>query len=271
MGVLKPGSVQDLLDMVSSFNGKKLGIRGSSSKSVLSGPMGDGSDVLDMSEVRGLVSFEPDDQTVTVLCGTQVADLQEELAKRSQCLPLPRTGHALVDGFPGTVGGLLAMNLPHGLEAVYGSPRDWLLHLEILAFGGLAASGAKVVKSVAGYDVHKAVAGSRGHFGPFVTATFRTWPLKRLAEHRSNVLREWSGGPVWIARTLASEFQGYLEQTQGVLAYDKASCTLWADMEPKRPDEGWIMGPGGAVWPDTSGDPLVTSMKSVFDPSGMWL
>lgn len=245
-------------------------VRGSGSKSsLLSDPSGpyydlrpDHAEILDVS---------PADQTVTVGCGCLIDDLQVELQARGQSLPLPSSDWGpLLRGLPGTVGGLIAMNLPHAYAATCGGVKDWLLHAEVLFRGQRASSGAKVVKSVAGFDVHKLFVGSRGTLGPVLQATLRTWPLRALPPVGAVQVKEWDGGPFWAVRTLRSDFEAYLSNVAPVLAYDLASCTLWADSEPPRPREGWVLGPSGQTWPGSGEPRLMARLKAVFDPEGEW-
>jgi len=60
----------------------------------------------------------------------------------------------------------------------YGTPRDLLIGVTVVrADGTVARSGGKVVKNVAGYDLGKLFAGSRGTLGLITTATFRLHPV----------------------------------------------------------------------------------------------
>ncbi|MBS1713521.1 MAG: FAD-binding oxidoreductase [Armatimonadetes bacterium] len=218
-----------------------------------------------------IVDVSPEDQTVTVGTGTRIDDLQHELARYGQTLPIPTDDWgALLRGVPGTVGGLIGANLPHALAAQCGGVKDWLLHAEVWFKGGPASSGAKVVKSVAGYDVHKLYVGSWGSLGPVLEATLRTWPIRALPKVEAVRHSEWGGGPFWAVRTLRSMFSTYEMGVGSILASDPASCTLWVDSEPPRPGEGWVLGPAGHRWPEPSAPRLTSRLKAVFDPEGEW-
>lgn len=267
----RPQSIQELESVLADPTLNRLRVRGTGTKQVFIAGTPAPSGVLDMSGIAGIVQHDVDDQIVTVRCGTPVQELQEALAHRNQQLPLPQTGCSLIDGVPGTVGGMIAMLLPHGLDSMYGSPREWLLHAEVGFGGEIAKSGAKVVKSVAGYDVHKLYAGSRGWLGPIVTVTLRTWTRGRLAETGAESRRAWNGQDLWICRTTPSLFAAALEKAQSVLAIDRASCTLWADMEPEKPQEGWVMGPRGQILRDHPTDHAEARLRRAFDPEGRWV
>ncbi len=64
------------------------------------------------------------------------------------------------------------------LRLRYGTGRDLLIGITVVrADGTIARSGGKVVKNVAGYDLGKLFAGSRGTLGLITQATFRLHPL----------------------------------------------------------------------------------------------
>ncbi|HVB44303.1 MAG TPA: FAD-binding oxidoreductase [Streptosporangiaceae bacterium] len=78
----------------------------------------------------------------------------------------------------GTVGGVLATGVAGPLRLRYGSGRDLLIGITVVrADGTIARSGGKVVKNVAGYDLGKLFAGSRGTLGLITEATFRLHPV----------------------------------------------------------------------------------------------
>lgn len=219
-----------------------------------------------------VIDVQAPDQIVTVSANVSVAELQSALAHHGLCLPLPDPQEygLLLSGIPGTVGGLIAANLPHGLSAQCGGPRQWVLQLEVLFKGEPAQSGAKVVKSVAGYDVHKAYVGSWGGLGPILSATLRARSQGSLPTVQSRAHGTWDGQDVWIGRTLPSYFDDWRERAQNVLAEDRPSCTLWAGSELEPPTEGWLMGPRGFRWSSHDSGDLPRRMKSVFDPQDDW-
>ena len=78
----------------------------------------------------------------------------------------------------GTIGGVLATGAARPLRLRYGTPRDLLIGITVVrADGAVAKSGGKVVKNVAGYDIGKLFAGSRGTLGLITQATFRLHPV----------------------------------------------------------------------------------------------
>jgi len=223
---------------------------------------------LTVSGIAGIIQHDVADQVVEVWAGTKVSDLQSELALHGQCLPLP-----LDDALPtalscadGTVGGLLAMNMPHALSAQSGGPREWTLGMTVVRPDGtLAKCGSKVVKSVAGYDVHKLFVGSRGELGVIAKAALRTFPLKAMPRHEARVHGR-ATAPLYVSRSLRTGFEEALSSAPGLVADDPRSCTVWQTSEPPQPLNGWCVGPGGyrSRSPQPAG--LEAKAKAVFDP-----
>ncbi len=103
-----------------------------------------------------LLRLDPDDLTCSVEPGLRLADLATALREHRLCLPCPPAGAT-------TVGGLFAAgrSLPEAPGAL--GARHLLLGLSgVLGEGLRFKSGARVVKSVAGFDLQKVFVGSRG-------------------------------------------------------------------------------------------------------------
>ena len=127
---------------------------------------------LDMTGLNRIVDYEPNDFTITVEAGMQLADLQRHLAVNGQYLPLdhPRFERA-------TVGGLSAVGRGGLRRNSYGGPRDWLIGMRMVKADGTAIKGGgRVVKNVSGYDLPKLFSGSLGTLGAIVELTFKLRP-----------------------------------------------------------------------------------------------
>ena len=99
------------------------------------------------------------DMTCTVEAGCTWASLQSALAQHGQCVALDPLWPARA-----TVGGIVATNDSGVLRLRYGSLRDLVIGMTIvLADGTVAHTGGKVVKNVAGYDLHKLMIGALRH------------------------------------------------------------------------------------------------------------
>lgn len=220
-----------------------------------------------------LIDFSPADQVVEVGAGMAVADLQALLGAAGQCLPLPDPAEwgPGAAGYPGTVGGLLAANLPHGYAAVCGMPRDWVLGATIRRPDGREAkSGSRAVKSVAGYDAHKLGVGAWGRGLMYVRVILRTYPTKGLPA-MSIVQSAPIQAPVYIQRCLRSDFDHVLKQTPAVAAYDPQTQVIWSHERPATPPEGWVIGPGGYRARPAWVDEAEVAFLRTFDPEGVWI
>lgn len=211
-------------------------IVGSGSKRSLSLPLGGKPWLLDLTPLSGIVELSVPDQVAVVRAGTPLAELQAELERYGQCLPYPDT-HTLgahLAGFPGSVGGMVAMNLPHALSAQCGGPRDWVLGMTVVRSDGtIAKCGSKAVKNVAGYDVQKLIVGSRGTLVVIAEVILRLHPLRALPQPAVKAVRDYDGSPLWIQRTLRSDFERAVSGFDKLYAADPASSTLWARVMPE--------------------------------------
>jgi glycolate oxidase FAD binding subunit len=115
------------------------------------------------------------DMTCIVQAGCVWSSMQSSLAKHGQFV-------ALDPLWPNraTIGGIAATNDSGKLRLRYGSLRDLIIGMTIvLADGTIARSGGKVVKNVAGYDLHKLMTGAFGTLGVITEITFRLHSIPR--------------------------------------------------------------------------------------------
>jgi glycolate oxidase FAD binding subunit len=117
------------------------------------------------------------DMTCTVQAGCTWTAMQETLKTHGQMVALDPLHPERA-----TVGGIVACNDSGALRLKYGGLRDLIIGMTmVLADGTIAKSGGKVVKNVAGYDMHKLLTGSFGTLGVIAEVNFRLHPLE---EHR---------------------------------------------------------------------------------------
>jgi len=128
--------------------------------------------VLSTKRLDKLVAHEYADLTATMQAGARIDDVNRELARHGQWLPIE-------SAFGGaTIGGAIATNDSGPLRHRYGTPRDLLIGIRLaLTDGRLIKSGGNVVKNVAGYDLGKLMSGSFGSLAAIVSATFKLTPL----------------------------------------------------------------------------------------------
>lgn len=194
-------------------------------------------EVLATTGLAGVVSYEPSELVVTVRAGTPLAELEQLLAARGQCLPFepPHFG-------PGaTVGGMVAAGLSGPARASVGSVRDYVLGLRLVNGRGEAlVFGGQVMKNVAGYDVSRLMAGALGTLGLITEVSLKVLPVApaeatlRFRVDQATALRNlnaWGGQPLPLNASCWVEEQGaagtlYLRLRGAVAAVDAACRTL---------------------------------------------
>jgi glycolate oxidase FAD binding subunit len=134
-------------------------------------PAGTADVIVDTTRMDQVIEHAAGDLVAKVQAGATMGHVARVLGAAGQRLSL--------DGPAGiTVGGMLATGTAGPLRFRYGSPRDLLIGITVVRPDGVVAhSGGKVVKNVAGYDLGKLFAGSRGTLGLIAEATFRLHPL----------------------------------------------------------------------------------------------
>lgn len=119
------------------------------------------------------IRHDPADLTVTVGAGCSLGRLQEALAREGQWLPLDPPGR-----WEDPVGVVVGAGAWGPLAPALGRVRDLLLGAELTTPDGRRLRlGGRVMKNVAGLDLVRAVAGSRGRWGRITSCTFRLLPL----------------------------------------------------------------------------------------------
>ncbi len=171
---LQPQTPQDVQEMVQTASGRLLPV-GGGSKPALSTPA-NGVTSLAMSQLTGIIEYEPDEYTFTALAGTPVANVAAELAGHGQYLPFD----PLLVAQGATLGGTVAANTSGPGRFRYGGVRDFILGARFVdGRGQLVRGGGKVVKNAAGFDLPKFLTGSLGRYGVLVELTFKVFPQPR--------------------------------------------------------------------------------------------
>jgi glycolate dehydrogenase FAD-binding subunit len=187
------------------------------------------------------------DMVVSVEAGIRLEDLQHELGKAGQFLPLDpfnSPGH--------TIGGLLATGWTGPLRLRFGSPRDYLIGIRVaLPDGKLASAGGRVVKNVSGYDLMKLHYGALGTLGVIVAASFKVFP-KALHDVTVESDGGWEGAeralsmPVppsavelFSDERVVARFMGSpdaVKRTAAELGWEHAPHSVWSDHATRAPD-----------------------------------
>ncbi len=133
--------------------------------------------LMSTARLKGVVDYSPADLVITLRAGTTLAEAQQVLAEHHQYLPWnpPLPDQA-------TIGGIVASNRAGSWRFRYGTPRDPLLAVRAVRGDGVAfKSGAKVVKSVAGYDLHRLLCSSWGTLAVLTEITLKVYPKPRVS------------------------------------------------------------------------------------------
>jgi glycolate oxidase FAD binding subunit len=145
---------------------------------------------LDVTALKRITVYDPDDYTITAECGLTVDELRAALATHGHELPLEAA-----ESWGATLGGVLAANASGPRRRALGSPRDRILGARFVTGDGtLARTGGRVVKNVAGHAVHRLLVGSRGTLGVLVEAS-----LKLLPQPTGRVAWAWAADAAALA------------------------------------------------------------------------
>jgi glycolate oxidase FAD binding subunit len=129
---------------------------------------------LSMERLRELKEHAWQDMTCTVQAGCSWTAMQAVLKQHGQMVALDPLWPERA-----TVGGIVASNDSGAMRLKYGGLRDLIIGMTIvLADGTIAKTGGKVVKNVAGYDLHKLMTGSFGTLGVIAEVNFRLHPAE---------------------------------------------------------------------------------------------
>jgi glycolate oxidase FAD binding subunit len=135
---------------------------------------------LDLSGLRGVTLYEPEELVLSARAGTPLAEIAALLAERGQELAFEPMDYGPILGRSvgqATLGGVLATNScgPRRLKA--GAARDHFLGVSAASGRGEHfKSGGRVVKNVTGYDLCKLLAGSWGTLAAMTEVTVKVLP-----------------------------------------------------------------------------------------------
>ena len=182
-------------------------------------------EILTTSALDAVSDFNPADLVVTAGAGAPLATIAARLAARGAFLALDPPGPP-----SRTLGGVLAAGGPGPLAAHFGSVRDQVLGLVVVAGNGtLIRLGGRVVKNVAGFDLAKLVIGGHGGFGVIAEAHLR---LRALPQ--ADRTWAWRGSAEWAARAGAAALgSGALPAALEVVSPELAARLGWGD--------GWVL------------------------------
>lgn len=136
---------------------------------------GEGTIVLDLSQLTRIRTIDAVDGTAEVEAGVITADL-DAAARAHGLFYAPDPGSVGIS----TIGGNIATNAGGLRGAKYGVTRDAVMSVDVvLSDGSLVRLGRPTIKGVTGYDLAGLVVGSEGTLGIVVAARVRLLPVPR--------------------------------------------------------------------------------------------
>lgn len=174
MKQIRPTNTTELCQAMreAAATGQRIRLGGAFTKDAMGGAVRDATVSISTSGMRRVLAYEPKDLTVSVEAGLPWIELTHSLAGQGQMLPLDPPLAAV-----STVGGVVAANLCGSRRRLFGSVRDMVIGMSYCTLAGeTAESGALVVKSVAGYDIHKLLTGSFGTLAAIASVNFKVAP-----------------------------------------------------------------------------------------------
>ena len=225
--------------------GNCLRIRGGGSKDFY-GEASEG-ELLETSQLNGVISYEPSELVVTASAGTPLAELEALLLAQGQCLPF-EPPHFSPNS---TVGGMVAAGLSGPARASVGAVRDFVLGVKLInGKGEHLTFGGQVMKNVAGYDVSRLMVGAMGTLGLLTEMSLKVLPIapleatlkfERLQAQALMQLNTWGGQPLplnascWLNEDPKENSKGtlYLRLRGAVAAVESACAKLGGERLPQ--------------------------------------
>ena len=123
------------------------------------------------TQLDQVVAYDPAEMLVVVQAGIRCGALAELLAAHGQEWPADAPADA-------TVGGVIASGSSPARRMRVGAIRDTVVEMELVTGDGrVVHSGARTVKNVTGYDVHRLMTGSLGTLGVITQVALKVRPM----------------------------------------------------------------------------------------------
>jgi len=128
---------------------------------------------IDLLQHHGIIDYQPTELTLKARTGTPIIEIQQTLSEQNQRLATDFPIHEK----SATLGGAVAIGYTGSGRPYQGAIRDHILGAGMInGFAELINCGGQVMKNVAGYDVSRLLAGSRGTLGPILDITLKVLP-----------------------------------------------------------------------------------------------
>jgi glycolate oxidase FAD binding subunit len=159
------------------------------------------------TQLDQVVAYEPAEMLAVVQAGMRVGELAALLESHGQEWPADAPADA-------TVGGVLASGSSPARRLKVGALRDTVTEMELVTGDGrIVKSGARTVKNVTGYDLHRLLTGSLGTLGVITQVALKVRPVPE----RGRTLI--APGDLGVAASIAAEVplaSGVLASPDGV-------------------------------------------------------
>ena len=121
------------------------------------------------------IAYDPAEMLCVVEAGARIHDLTELLADGDQEWPVDAPSDA-------TVGGVIAADAALPRQLRVGTLRDTVVEMVVITGDGRRVrSGARTVKNVTGFDLHRLLTGSLGTLGVITQVALKVRPLPKAA------------------------------------------------------------------------------------------
>jgi len=177
--LLHPSTCEELRECIGSAGALKRTVElfGGNSKRLMAGSIAPADIRISTSRMRRILKYEPRDLTISVEAGMPLAELNAELARHGQMIPLDG---AYAD--EATVAGAISANSSGARRRLYGTARDLVIGMKFATLDGkLVDSGGMVVKNVAGLDMAKLMIGSFGTLAAIASVNFKLMPRPKVS------------------------------------------------------------------------------------------
>jgi len=232
-----------------------------------------GTETISLNKLDSVLLYEPEEMIISVQAGIKLSKLQEILGAKNQWIPTLVAEESLEE----TLGAAVAMDHFHPRSKNMGMLRTTILGGTFCTTTGeIFKSGSRVVKSVAGYDIHRAFCGSRGMFGIILDLTLKIQPKPEMScqfltplDARGKISRFYPACLEEFNGKLLIEFAGYkedierdIEQVQRDLQVEKLSDEKWFEIIKMLQQKREI-----SLIPEV--EKLLGDVRKVFDPEGV--
>lgn len=148
---------------------------GSGSKLAFGNPLNRETIKVSTKKLNRVLSYEPDDLTLSVEAGVTMESVWQALSERGLTIPIDVPNPEIE-----TVGGLIATGLCGPRRFGSGTLRDAMIGIQAAyPDGTLGKAGGMVVKNVSGFDLMRMHLGALGTLGVIVSANFKVVPATR--------------------------------------------------------------------------------------------